>query len=93
MNAINEKVLQLTFLSASSSEAASAKVPEIASWQFTEFTERGLKIAVNFTNALYVASEGRDALDLKVLESSFFISKATNEPMAANYTLDIQVPP
>jgi len=93
INAINEKVLQLTYLPASSSEVASSKVPELSSWQFTEFTEQGLKIAVSFTHPLYVASGGRDGLDIKVLESSFFISKGTNETMLANYTLDVEIPP
>ena len=48
---------------------------------------------MNFTYPLYVASEGRDALDIKVLESSFFMSKATNETMPGNYTLEVEVPP
>ena len=76
-NAINEKVLQLSYRPAPNSETQPVKVPEIYSWEFTEFTERGLKIAVNFTHPLYIAPRGEDELDIKVLESSFFMSKAT----------------
>ena len=67
----------------------SDKIPQLLSWSIKNFTSHLLILDMKFSNPLYVSSSTtKDQVDIKVLNSNFFVAKVDLEQLLPNYTLN-----
>ena len=70
----------------------SPNLPILLNWTVPEFTERGLKMKLNFSNELYVSSSyDPDVLEIKVAQSYAFKTNS-NQYLGINYNISTFLP-
>ena len=75
-------------------EKESQTIPRVLDYKIWNFTDRELVIRVNFSDPLFVSSQGpKDQIDLVFLMSSLFQARSDGHLLRANYTITrIEVP-
>ena len=69
-------------------------LPKLEGWKFEEFTSKGCKVRLNFSNPLLVSQSplGKDNIVFVFLVPELFQSKKTMQILEKNYTLSRDVP-